>query len=77
MGEERVLGAHARWRGIAGGENENGSRTKCLETWWCDFGCFCGECWGSTMTGKCFFIAGTMVRVMLSFLGCAAWEGLS
>ncbi|WP_375686640.1 hypothetical protein [Bartonella sp. AC331YNZD] len=31
-------------------------------------GCFCGECWGSTMTGKCFFIAETMVRVMLSFL---------
>ncbi|WP_375614451.1 MULTISPECIES: hypothetical protein [unclassified Bartonella] len=31
-------------------------------------GSFCGECWGSTMTGKCFFIAETMVRVMLSFL---------
>ncbi|WP_375640869.1 hypothetical protein [Bartonella sp. AA168HLJHH] len=26
---------------------------------------------------KCFFIAVTMVHVMLSSRGCAAWEGLS
>ncbi|WP_375610858.1 MULTISPECIES: hypothetical protein [unclassified Bartonella] len=39
-------------------------------------GCFCGECWGSTMMGKCFFIAETMVRVMLSFLRGRALRGL-
>ncbi len=35
-----------------------------------DFGSFCGACWGSAaMKGlECFFIAVTMVCVMLSFL---------
>ncbi len=39
-------GAWSACKVYAGEENENGSKAKCLEVWRCDFGSFCGACWG-------------------------------
>ncbi|WP_375706874.1 hypothetical protein [Bartonella sp. AA126HLJHH] len=69
---ERMQGGAVCWRG----KREWGVRPSCLEIWWCDFGSFCGECWGSGNDGlSCFFIVVTMVYVMLSFLGGESFAG--
>ncbi|WP_375631882.1 MULTISPECIES: hypothetical protein [unclassified Bartonella] len=77
MWEERVLGAHARRRGMLEGKTRMGVRLSVQRYGGCDFGCFCGECWGgAAMKGlSCFFIVVTMVYVMLSFLGGESFAG--
>ncbi len=65
---ERMQGGAVCWRG----KREWGVRLSVQRYGGCDFGCFCGECWGggAAMKGlSCFFIVVTMVYVMLSFLG--------